>query len=340
MTGSVIHTGREYLSSKVHGIWGNSVHGERLNSLVSSATEDSFFRSLQSLGIVGSSAFAKSAMERQGHQLFELWRKMSGPCADFYKVHMGKLSIENLRIILNYRYFPERVGSMHDMLLDLDLSHDFDYDAAVKCSDTEAFIGMLDPSHREPHFAEIIRELAITKDLMRAECQLDKLEFEQMLSAVRKLPAEAREVVMPLVRTEIDIVNVMMLLRNVETYRFDGAKYREFCIEGGTLSVDELVALSGKASAAEATASLPRALRLVIGSADSKELHKIENAMWRWFYRQCVRIFYDFTHPLCGVLVFPYLLRFECLNLCRIYEGVRFSLPARVIRELLIEDIA
>ena len=112
------------------------------------------------------------------------------------------------------------------------------------------------------------------------------------------------------------------------------------CIDGGKEMTKPVMQHLCDLNDSEAIANeMPMPFRrLLIEGGKGEAAHEMENRLWKHLLAYCVKHFYDFSNPGGGILLYPYLLRFETTNLCRIYEGIRFGLPARVIRGLLIDD--
>jgi hypothetical protein len=70
-------------------------------------------------------------------------------------------------------------------------------------------------------------------------------------------------------------------------------------------------------------------------------LYLAENALWNMHCRRARRCFADFDQPCRSIIAFPFLKRYEMLNIGRVFEGLHFGLEVSLIQGMMIggEDV-
>ena len=140
-----------------------------------------------------------------------------------------------------------------------------------------------------------------------------------------------------LVRTEVDVLNLVMILRNASIYRLAADKLLGFCIPGGKLlAPTRLARLAAAPEDAALARLLPATYARPLEPLADADLYVRENALWDLLYRKAHRAFGDFNRPTASVVAFPFLKRFEVLNLGRIFEGTRFGLGTPEVQSMMI----
>lgn len=343
MPRALISTGYDFLFARLHGVWANAVQGEALKRLIGCATEENLARALAAHGIETGShlSFHKRLAERQLNQLSE-FQALAGPSlGDYLNEAILNIANENLKILLNYRFFPERETDIGDLLMRIPGHPGYDVEALLNEEHLETFIRMLTHGREDSELADIVRGLHRSRDLMEAECAIDARSFRHQLASARHVPLSVRPQTTALVRSEIDITNIIMLLRNANLYRLPPEQMARLLIPGGELLTAEILGeLLGEPGVAAILRRLPsRYSDCFPLLGETTELYRLENALWNGLARRVMTLFRNFNRPLLSLVAFPYLLRFETLNVGRVYEGIRFSLPPQEIAAMMIGGI-
>lgn len=343
MPRAVISTSYDFVFARLHGVWANAVQGEALKRLMGCATEENLARALTEYGIETGShlSFHKRLAERQ-LQFLSDFQAMAGPgLGDYLDEVILNIANENLKILLNYRFFPERETEISDLLMHIPGHPGYDVEALLGEEHLETFILMLTHGREDNELAEIVRGLHRSRDLMEAECAIDARSFRHQLEAARHVPLSVRPHTTALVRGEIDITNIIVLLRNANLYRLPAEQMAKLLIPGGELLTEAaLEGLLGVSTVAGILQRLPsRYSDCFPFLSATTELYRLENALWNGLARRAMVLFRNFNRPLLSLVAFPYLLRFETLNIGRIYEGIRFSLPPQAIAAMMIGDV-
>ena len=335
--------GADFLFAHLHAWWSRSAQGARLDDLSRAATTENFLHLLQNMGIAvidEADKVTAALLLRHYECLTQLERLCPAAARRYVLMQRMVLESDNLKALLNYRYFPERIGSYHDVLIKFPRAvADYDdVEGLLSAPSTSQFIGMLPLVVKVPEVIAIIEQLDRDRNIMAAECALDNLAYQAEQASAEALPAGMRRVARELLTYEIDIINVMTLLRNANFYRMGHEELNVAWMNGGSRITHGLWArLADEKDAARVFAQLPSEFANVMRQHAGEELNQLENRLRSQLMRKARRYFYDAGNPDLALPAYTWMLRFETVNLGRIFEGIRFSLPARAIREMLIE---
>ncbi|MCQ2396901.1 MAG: V-type ATPase subunit [Lentisphaeria bacterium] len=337
------HLGADYLYARVHGWWSRSAQGEILESLTRAATEENFFHQLQSFGVLSvtdTDRVLEQLVLRQYDRLGKLGAHLGGSWLKYMEALRNTLERENIKAILNYRFFPERESHLSDSLVHFPSNtiRENDFLALMDATTTEQFIRLLPESRDKEEYARITLDLAKDKDIMRAECAVDALSFRREMEATRGLTGEMRTVLQDFQGRQADHTNIITLVRNANFYHLDAKKLSYAWVDGGKLLKREFFDHMAAASSVEAVIdALPVDYRSVLTEDTSRRgFGALENRLHCQLAQEARKTFYDAVNPLRSLAVYPLLLEQETVNLSRIYEGIRFSLPPRDIAAMMI----
>ncbi len=337
-----INTGSEFIFSKLHCWWGKSANGERLQTLTACVTEENFLRTLQSfdLKLPENSDFGKNLTVRQMSMLRYYMSLSDSAFSRFLQTMLISITEENLKVILNCRFFPERAAPMAEMLVPIPGAKPLPTDQLLEVQELEVFIELVCAEFPSPGLEDIIRKLAEDQNIMAAECAIDALDFQRQLDSAGALPLIVRRQARQMVGWEIDITNIIMLLRNLNLYHFPAESLAALWLPGGYhVQPEQLTALGQSERIEDAIPVLPAPYSALLQDTyKSQELYLCEHVLWNFLSAKARALFRDFNNPQLSLVAFPYLLRFETINLARIYEGIRFGLPVKSIQSMMIGE--
>ena len=334
-----LSTGSDFIFARLHGLMSRAAVGERLQTLTACVTEELFFQGLANLGYVfdPKDNFQKQLMAREARCLEDLMVWSSPAVARYLASIIRTLSIENLKLLLSYRFQERRELEVAELLLSLPRQGGYDYQALLEIEDDEEFIERLPDCQSFPELAETVSQLAEDRDLMAADCAIDRLCFKDEMEQAKKLPWVMRGEALELLSREIDLSNLSILLRNVNMYHIAPESLQKFWLpQGKFLALPELNRLALLENPALVIEALPPPFAGLLKDCREKDLYHSEQALWNWLAKSVWQLFRDFSHPALSMIAYPYLLRFENINLGRIYEGIRFALPPNVIQAMMI----
>lgn len=339
MPDMVANLSADFLFPKLHGMWARSVAGENLERLIHGGREETVARALSALGIDPS---RRAEVQKQivcAHiaELSAVRRLADPRTARFYGAFIERHFFENLKTVLHYHYFPEHGVSIQFLLIDSPELPHFDGEALLAARNTHQLFTHLPAHPCRESLLPLLVELEDTRDILAAESRLDRMFYAELLNAADRLPLSTRPLGRDLVRTEVDITNLVMVLRNLVMYRLGADVLRALCLDGGLhLSPNVLETLLGAKTVPALVAGLPRRYRGLLAPFVDAELYLSENALWNSLYRLAYELFTDYNRPAASVVAFPFLKRFEMLNIGRVFEGIHFGLGPADIQEMMI----
>ncbi|NOY80823.1 MAG: V-type ATPase subunit [Kiritimatiellaeota bacterium] len=338
-TGAFADLSHEFLFAKLHGMWAKALAGAPLQALIEGRADSALFRLLAERGIEPRDRprVQKGLLTHLIGVLGGVMRLTGADAAAFYRRLIERFHIENLKTILHYRYFPERDVDIQVLLIESPFLPHLEAEALLDASSIHRFFQMLPELDQRSQLLPILVELDDSHDLFVAEAHLDQLYFRGLLGALPELSPQVREAAEELVKTEADVNNVIILLRNAALYNLPGDRIVELLLPGGALLTASAARQLAEAGNPESIRQhLPMLYKRQLEGLDPDGLHLWENGLWRLLYRQAYRRFRDFDQPGASVAAFPYLKRFETLNIGRIYEGFHFELETEDILAMMI----
>jgi len=335
-----ISTGYEFIFARLHGLWSNGIHGQRLHKLTTCVTEELFFQALGKLGLEVNEqeSFQQKIAARQISRMHDIMAWADAATGRFIYAKIRHIADENLKLLLNYRFLPEHEIDISELLIPIPGERPYDHQKLLAIKELEEFIAALPDCQDLPELPEIIRKLAQDGDFTSSDCAIDSLSFQLEMDSAKRLPGSMRSVACELVSREIDISNLSMLMRNVNMYHIDNERLKKFWTPGGgVLPLSKLESLGRLQTSAELIGALPPPFAAMLHPFRDKELYHSEHALWEWLAKRAQQLFRDFTRPQLSLVAYLYLLHFETINLGRIYEGIRFGMPPAVIQEMMID---
>ena len=341
-------TDMDFLFARLHGWWAVSAQGEALEALARSATVENFLHELQARGIltVRDTAHVNFEIRVRQYTRLSTLAQEAGGAAPYILACRETLTADNLKTLINYRFFPERVGHIGDMLVPYPESGATSgiLEAVMAATDTAQFLRLLPRQMASlPGLAEIVRQLDKDRELVKAETAIDAILNRRILAAIETLPSAMRQVARALHGTCADCLNTTTLLRNQHFYHLSPEELAPFWMEGGTRlprkAWEHLASVSEGAPEA-LLQRLPTAMqRLLEGdsaSAASVDVPALENRMRRSVHAMARRHFYNAVSPAEALPAYICLLEDETTNLRRLHEAFRFGMPAPEIDAMLI----
>ena len=334
MEKTTLHVSYDFVFSKLHAQWSQAVAGERLEALLPGGDPQGLARFLESRG-AGDGVKPEVQRNLTTEMVAALGRIMGllEPAgAAFYRAFISRCYYDNLKAILHYRRQPDPEVSLAFLVIASPHLPHLQVEALVEAKTVNQFFRALPVTPSRLEILPTLVELEESGDVFLADTRLDHLFYRDLLAHAAALPAATE-----LVRREVDLFNVVMLLRNAEIYHLPEARIRELLVDGGLLlSAPWLGRLAALSDPGRITGALPAVYAGVLQPILSLALYRRENVLWEILYRNARQAFRDFTQPVATVAAFPFLKRTELQNLCRLYEGFRVGLEPAEIRAMMI----
>lgn len=328
----------DYLFPKLHLIWAQALHGERLAALISGGNREALERLFGSMGIDGSD---RREVQRQlasatFRKIQPIAAGLPGGMLEYYRLFLARHFLDNVKTVLRHRQGTEGLTAtdLQALLLDVPGFPQVEADASGVLRLREG--GLLPDAWRR-EFKEVSETLLSTGDIFAAENRLDQFYWRQVLACLAGMPDELGDAVRGFVGQEADVRNVMMALRNLKLYRLPAETLRRSLLPGGRyLKAEGLDRLAAAISDEDLLARLPEPLARVVREALPRGLPEVENGLWEYLWRQACRMFRDYSQPELTVAVFPFMKWIEMQNLSRVHEGFYIGLPPEELKLLVV----
>jgi vacuolar-type H+-ATPase subunit C/Vma6 len=329
----------DFVFPKLHGRWAAAVKGEKLAALIRGGTVQAVARTLAETGVIVTDRLEvqKRLNEKLIREYTEMARLLPPALAAFYVCLADRALVDNLKTILHYRYFPKPTPNIHSLLISAPQLPQLPTEKLLEARSVHQFHLLLPRHPFTEHILPVLVELDDSRDLFVAEAQMDALYFRLLLETAGQTPLPVRRLAEGLVQAEIDIINIVLLLRNLSLYKLTAAEVMRLLIGGSSFPGAASAADAAAAPSAERLAQLlPRQYRAAVAGVDGRPLYQAENALWCILYTDAETAFRDFNHPERSAVAYPYLKRFEHLNLARLFEGLVLGLNPALLESMMI----
>jgi vacuolar-type H+-ATPase subunit C/Vma6 len=335
------HLSSDFLFPKLHGRWSTAVAGDQLENLIRANNLQAVVRLLTERGLsTGERVEVQKDLTRSLiAELAGIQRFLSPALAHLYSRLIDGYFLDNLKTLLHYRYFPPQSGQndIRTLLVDNLELPPLPAELMLEAKSVHQFFKLIPAHELRDRLLIILVELDDTHDLFTAESRIDALYFEWLLTAARELPVTIRHLALAFVRLEIDITNMVTLLRNLTVYKMPEERIFGLMIPGGALlAEDALTPLCSVSERRMFSDQLPREYRKMLAGHEADEIYRSENILWTHLYVMAEQAFKDYNHPARAVVAYPYLRRFEHTNLARLFEAAYLRLEPAIVRSMMI----
>ena len=336
---SRLNLGADFAFPKLHAKWARAVAGEALEQALRAGSVQALSRTYEQYGVAVRAR--KDVQKRLTlhllQDLAEIAHLLKPAMGDFYLRLIDRFFLENLKTVLHYRYVPDESTDISYLLVDIPQLPPLNAQMLLEARSVHQFYSRLPANKFKADLLEILVELDDSKDMFVAETQIDALYYDHLTAALEALPPTARGVARELVRSEIDTVNIITILRNVTVYKLDRDRVAALMIPGATMDDEKLkTTLADQESQSDVVGLLPEPYRKILGAYVERPLYMSENALWGYVFALAQAHFYDYNRPIRAVPAYPFLRRFEHQNLARLFEGKYLHLNPAVIRTMMI----
>ncbi len=324
-----------FVATKVRGRHRKLFEGDRLAALAR----------LRSLGDIGAELLERREfvdhldLERQivGHhlaELLEIARLGSGPRRDIIDWLMARHLLENIKVVVRGIAAGETLSAVRPYLVEFPPPFDIDLDSLAERPELASIVNLIPYPEVAAAAGEQIEQAREPGKSYLIESAIDREYHNRLAALLQTLCRADQSSCSPLIGLEIDIYNILVILRGRFTYGLPPEDVEPLLANRGELATTELRRILDAGSQADAVAAIPGPLidraRSVTNAGD------IEAAMWSRLYHLANRIYYGSFFDLGAVLGFIYLKRVELLNFIRLIEMVRLKRPSDEILQRLV----
>ncbi len=267
--------------------------------------------------------------------LHGLLKVLDGWEADVFLAMLRRYQVENLKVILRCWVAKADEALLAAYTVDVPGSLALPTPDLLQSPDLETLISRIPVSSLRDGAMQGLGEYEESGRLFFVEAGIDKARFTQLNDAAERTHGTARDAVLELVRMELDIYNVMLVLRGVFNYSLNFNKLRLLMAPFGKhAGIRTLETIRSAADLAGAVPLVPPAL---LGRDEEPQTaDDVEAAMWRNLYRTANRRYYTSVLDFGAVAAFYYIKRIELRNLITISEHVRYGERGDAVRDKLI----
>lgn len=339
MPAPALNTSNDFLFPKLHGRWATALVGHRLEDMIRGGSLQILGRYLSTLGI----GIQDRAAVQKNLTLFLIselgWISglVDDQMAPFYSRQLERYHLENLKTLLRHRYQGGDLKELAYLLVESEYLPALPWERMVQARTVHEFYGLMPRNAYRDDFLPILVEVEATKDIFAADAGIDRLHYARFLGSANQLRRSRRELAVTLIGTEIDATNMITAMRNMSVYRFGPEELRPLLLPGGRLvDIDAAVDLGTCPRMDAFWSALPKEYAVATRPFRNAEPYRVENALWTAVYELAREAFKDYGRPALSAVAYPFLKRFEVLNLGRLFEGLYLKLDAALIRSMMI----
>ena len=326
----------DFIVAKVRGMRGKLHEGPHLLALCDAANIRDLAATLAPGEPIGDTIGLQRHLTAQHvAALHGLHRLLDGWEAGVFLAMLRRYQAENLKVILRCWAAKADESLLPAYTVDVPALLHLPTQDLLKSPDLETFIGRIPVASLRDGAMLGLGEFEESGRLFFVEAGIDKACFTQLNDAAEHAQGEARDAVLELVGLELDIYNVMLVLRGVFNYSLNFNKLRLLLAPfGGHADIQVLEGIRGASDIAGAVPHVPSAL---LGRDEAPQTAEdAETAMWRNLYRTAHRRYVSSVLDFGAAAAFTYIKRIELRNLITISELIRRGEHGSAIRDRLI----
>jgi len=326
-----------YVAAKIRGRHRKLYRGDRLDALARN-------RSLGDLGaqLLGEREFVdhldleRQIIRRHVNGLLDICKLVSGAQGDLVNWAVVRYLAENIKVILRGIAAAETPAAIRPFLVALPAPFELDAEAFARVDGIEDALALVPLPEL---VAGARRQMEAYEENGKAfflETGIDQAYYNGLAQRLARLSAADRASCSPMIDTEVDIYNVLAILRGRFAYGLSAQDVESLLARPSeSLSIVELRRILNADTLDQALAAVPKS---VLGRVE-EELHDasdVETAMWQRLYRLANRAYYKSIFDLGMALGFFYLKRVELMNFIKIIEMVHLRMATdEIVRRLV-----
>ena len=326
----------DFIVAKVRGMRGQIHEGPRLLPLCDIPNIRDLAAALAPGQPIGDTiGLQRYLTEQHIASLHGLLNVLDGWEADVFLAMLRRYQVENLKVILRCWAAKADEALLAAYTVDVPGALALPTPDLLKSPDLEALLNKIPVTSLRDGAMQGLGEYEESGRLFFVEAGLDKAGFTQLNEAAERSHGAARGAVLELVRLELDIYNVVLVLRGVFNYGLNFNKLRLLMVPFGEhAGIGELESIRAAADIVNAVSLVPSGL---LGRDEEPQTaDDIETAMWRTLHRTAHRRYYTSVLDFGAVAAFYYIKRTELRNLITISEHIRYGERGAAVRENLI----
>jgi len=338
---SKIETSLDFLNAKVRAIHSRLYEGDRLNELLRYRSVSELSGVLLDGAAVASPAtLERRLVERYAENLSLLWRYLPAP-RDRVFIALGlRLQIENLKVILRAHAAGES-GPLESLPV-IPLPEPYRWPQLERrgpLTREQLLLAIPEPLVRMSA-AEALVLYGEKPIPIYLEASLDRGYYSMLLQVYEALPAGDREDIGPLVALELDLQNLVFVLRSRVNYRLEAEMVTMLAARSmeSRRPAAWVRTAAQKESARDIIAEAPVALRRLLAEVPA-QLPEIERRLWQHYYGLAKTAYQQTFFTLGCPYAFAALKRMELANLITVVEAMRYELSFEELLSRLLRPM-
>ncbi len=291
-----------------------------------------------------------TAVELQRRMVSEMVKELAwlaemfdGPQGDLLDWLSARFQIENLKVLARAFAVRADFADIQPLLVPVPGGPALDAKALVAAESVEQF-GALVPM--KPIRKAILAAAEFYDAMPRPffiESAVDQGYFTELLARVDALSEGDREEVVGLARLEVDIFQLMLVVRGRLHYNLKPEQVLAFCVKGAGLRRDTVAAMAGAADLAGVVAkavgpvfpTLPREVGAKGSGHGNLDAVTLEALAWNRYLVVASHLFRRSHMGLGAVVAYVAIRRVEVANLITLTEGIRTGMAPEEVRKRL-----
>ena len=334
----------DYLAARLHGRRSRMAEGERLDGLCRLRSLQEYFRMIfPETEFTGVLDFQRRLLHELIDELSRLSSYMGGPGADLVDWMLVRFQVENLKLLIRVFLTKTPVEEMYGLFAPLSGKLALDIQGFAAAQSLEDICRLVPKGILRYNLG---KALEIYRDHPRPfffEAALDRGYFQGLITRMEQLSQEDREIVRPIIYQEVDIFNLMLVLRGKFHYNLPIDMLKPLHVASSKISRE---IFSDMLNDPDMDTSAGRVAERVLDITPSGEglkdrsivadVSTLEGLAWKRFLRLANLAFRKSHMGLGAIIGYVGLRRVEVANLITVSEGIYNTMTAENIRRRLI----
>ncbi|GEM_PF-2368330 len=327
-------TSSDFINAKIRGMRSRLFEAERLSALTESRTLPELFRRLYPTETFeGHMQFESHVVRDSIRQLDRVLGCLSGPTFSLFEWLMVGFEVENIKVAMRCYVARENRTEAQALMIPLPRWMTLPADAMFDAQDLAHFVRGIPEPHLQLGMSSFVRRAA-KPDPFSLDMALD----QTYLRRLKYLAAQADEWPRKLAGFDMGRRDLLLLLRARFNFHRNYADVLPYLTHAVSfLGPHTAQQIFDAADLQEATRRIPD----TVIPADQREgtvsLTRLEDLLLLQQYRLAVRCFTESVLDHAAAVAYFYMKQIETINLIRLTESIRHSLPREEVESMLLK---
>jgi vacuolar-type H+-ATPase subunit C/Vma6 len=326
-------TSPDFILAKVRGMRSRRFEGSRLLALADSKSLPELFRRVRPGDTFENHlAFERHLLADQIREVERISRYLSGPVCHLVEWLLAHYELENLKVALRAYLSKKTAAEAEELMAPVPVRLALPMNLLLDAPDLRRFAAQVPVEEfREALLGVIEADQAADSALL--ETALDAAYYRKLLELVDRTD----EWVQKLTAFDADIHALSFILRSRFNYGLPLSRTQAFIVTSGLYLTARVVErIYAVQDPAQAINALPLSLLSLEKRRGIVSLRGLDEVLLRRQYQLAARCFTESIITVPAVVAYCYIQRIEFMNLVRVTESVRHSLPRVDIESRLL----